>query len=177
MLLFPLLALFLPLVLAQGLGVSTSYWPVLSPSPTVPWVRGQKNLLSWRVAGGTGVQAFEIELHHWSRKVMQGALKIAYRYPMDALPGRYGNLGGGIEVELPSDIPTGEGFIVSFTSYYHGKVYAISEPFAILDQLPSNYTTPTGLASATYTATITSMPNPTQQWPLMLKGPEDKPSS
>ncbi|GMK57545.1 hypothetical protein CspeluHIS016_0403790 [Cutaneotrichosporon spelunceum] len=169
-----LLALCLPLVLGQGLGVSTSYWPVLSPSPTIPWVRGSPNLLSWRVAGGTGVQAFEIELHHYSRKVMLGSLKIAHRYPMDALPGRYANLGGTIEVELPADIPLGQGYIVSFSSYYHGKVYALSEPFAIVDQLPSNYTAPTGLGSPSRTASVTSMPNPTQQWALMLDGPEDK---
>ncbi|CAK9784161.1 hypothetical protein CC85DRAFT_298868 [Cutaneotrichosporon oleaginosum] len=173
MLLLPLL-LFIPLVIAQGLGVSTSYWPVLSPSPSTPWVRGQKNLLAWRVAGGTGVSAFEIELHHWSRKVMQGALKIARRYPMQALPGRYGNLGGSLEVEIPADLPATDGYMISFSSYYHGKVYAMSEPFAIVDSLPSNATAPTGVPSPSLTAVITGLPHPTQQWPLMLDGPEDK---
>lgn len=154
--------------------MSTSYWPVLSPSPTAPWVRGQKNLLAWRVAGGTGVDAFEIELHHWSRKVMNGAIKIARRFPNEALPGRYGNIGGEIQVDLGADIPTGDGFIIAFSSSFHGKVYALSEPFAILDAKPDNYTDhPAGLPDATVTATISNVASPTDQYPLSLKGKPD----
>lgn len=137
-------------------------------------MRGQKNVLAWRVAGGTGVQAFEIELHHWSRKVMNGAFKIATRFPNEPLPGRYANLGGEIEVDLGADVPAGDGFVISFSSSFHGKVYAVSEPFSILEAPPSNHTDrPQGLPEATVTATITNVPNPTDQWPLTLTGQPD----
>jgi hypothetical protein len=105
---------------------------------------------------------------------MQGALKIAHRVPMKALPGRYGNQGGSIDVELPADLPLADGYMISFNSYFTGKVYALSQPFAIVDALPSNYTTPTGLVAATHTAVITGLPSPLQQWPLELNGPKDK---
>lgn len=112
---------------------------------------------------------------------MNGAIKIAHRFPNEALPGRYGNIGGEIEVDLGGDVPLGDGFIIAFTSSFHGKVYALSEPFAILenrDAAPANYTDrPAGLPAATVTATISAIPNPTDQYPLSLSGKPDEPES
>lgn len=166
------LVTLLPLTLAQAaIGWSTIYWPVLTPSSTQPWVVGQKNLLAWRVAGGTGIPVFDIQLHNWNKKIMPGYIKLATQYPMQSLPGTYKNLGGEIEIDLDGSVPTGDGFVIAFTNMTHGNVYATSPPFSILAQAPSNYSdNPEKLPSATVTATLTHGANPTQQWAITLDG-------
>lgn len=104
---------------------------------------------------------------------MNGAIKIALRVPMERLSSGYKNYGGEIEVDLDGSVPTGDGFVIAFVETVHGQVYSISEPFSIVaaDAAPSNYTDrPGGLPTATATATLHDMPNPTMDWAVTLNG-------
>lgn len=48
---------------------------------------------------------------------------------MERLPSGYKNYGGEMEVDLGSNIPTGDGFYLLFMNTYHGEVYAKVCPF------------------------------------------------
>ncbi|WWC70603.1 uncharacterized protein I206_104554 [Kwoniella pini CBS 10737] len=155
---------FLPLAFS----LSTIYWPISYPSIDNPWVLGEKNLVAWKTGGGTGIESFDIQLHNSNRTIMVGFLPIALRVPMEKLPGKK-FYGGEIEVDLSSSLPTGDGFFLIFMNTYHGEVYAKSPKFSIYSSKPDNYTSP-DLPTATVTATITTVPNPTQQWAMTLNG-------
>ncbi|KAK4687176.1 hypothetical protein P7C73_g2948, partial [Tremellales sp. Uapishka_1] len=190
---FALLSILLaPLALA----VNTIYWPVSSPSPTYPWVIGSKNLLSWTTGGGSGIESFDVQLHNANRNIMVGFIPIALRVPMQRLTTGSKNYGGEIEVDLNGNMPTGDGFSLIFMNTLHGE----SQKFSIYSSAPSNYTavgtssaspsslffplanprnahpchapadTSTDLPTATITATLSELPNPTQQWALTLDG-------
>ncbi|KIR68479.1 hypothetical protein I312_100438 [Cryptococcus bacillisporus CA1280] len=161
--------IILPLIPFVSASVSTIYWPVSSPSPSNPWVLGEKNLLAWTTGSGTGVQSFDIQLHNANRSVMVGFLPIALRVPMERLPTGYKNYGGELEIDLGSEVPTGDGFYLLFMNTYHGEVYAKSKKFSIYASTPSNYTS-ADLPTATITATLLGAPNPTQQWAITLNG-------
>ncbi|ODN95244.1 hypothetical protein L198_04632 [Cryptococcus wingfieldii CBS 7118] len=162
--------LFLPFIAASS--VSTIYWPVSHPDPNNPWVIGENNPLAWKTGGGTGVQSFDIQLHNANKTVMVGFLPIALRVPMKRVNRVYG---GSLEVELDSGVPTGDGFFLVFMNTYHGQVYGKasrslhSKKFSILDATPSNYTA-SALPTGTVTATLDTVPNPTQQWAITLDG-------
>ncbi|AAW43128.1 hypothetical protein CNBD4010 [Cryptococcus deneoformans B-3501A] len=159
----------LPLIPFVSAGVSTIYWPVSNPDPSNPWVIGEKNLLAWTTGSGTGVQSFDVQLHNSNRSVMVGFLPIALRVPMERLPSGYKNYGGEMEVDLGSNIPTGDGFYLLFMNTYHGEVYAKSKKFSIYASTPANFTS-ADLPTATVTATLSEAPNPTQQWAITLNG-------
>ncbi|OCF31303.1 hypothetical protein I317_02207 [Kwoniella heveanensis CBS 569] len=160
-----LLLPFLPLVLS----ISSIYWPVTHPSATYPWVLGQKNLVAWTTGGGTGIDSFDIQLHNFNSSIMIGFIPIALRVPMERLPTGKKNYGGEIEVDLNVQLPTGDGFFLIFMNTYHGEVYSKSPKFSIYSSTPDNYTEP-DLPTATVTATVTTIPNPTQQWAITLNG-------
>ncbi|WVQ65950.1 uncharacterized protein L199_004128 [Kwoniella botswanensis] len=162
-----LLSLLLPF-LPLAFSLSTIYWPVTNPSETNPWVIGNKNLVAWKTGGGTGIESFDIQLHNSNRTIMVGFLPIALRVPMEKLPGKK-YYGGEIEVDLVDGLPTGDGFFLIFMNTYHGEVYAKSPKFSIYATKPDNYTDP-DLPTATVTATLTTVPNPTQQWAMTLNG-------
>jgi hypothetical protein len=146
---------------------------VINPTPANPWVIGQKNLLAWRVASDTGVEAFDVQLHNVQHGVLSGAVKIARNVPMQRLSSGYKNYGGQIEVDLDGTIPTGDGFIVAFVETVHGGVYTLSDPFSIVADAdkPANYTDrPGGLPTATVTATLHDKPNPTMDWAITMSG-------
>lgn len=60
---------------------------------------------------------------------MVGFLPIALRVPMERLPTGYKNYGGELEIDLGSEVPTGDGFYLLFMNTYHGEVYAKVRPF------------------------------------------------
>ncbi|ORY31448.1 hypothetical protein BCR39DRAFT_526817 [Naematelia encephala] len=166
-----LVALFALLLLPFSFAgtVSTIYWPISSPDTNNPWIVGQKNLLAWKTGGGSGVESFDIQLHNWNKTIMNGFIPIALRVPMERLPTGRHNYGGEIEVDLDLDMPTGEGFSLIFMNTLHGQVYTKSKPFSILASTPDNYTSP-DLPTATVTATITTLPNPQQEYAVTLNG-------
>ncbi|EIW73596.1 hypothetical protein M231_04202 [Tremella mesenterica] len=149
--------------------LSTIYWPVNYPNANSPWVVGQKNFLSWITGGGVGIESFDIQLHHWNQTILNGFYPIALRVPMERLSTGRKNFGGELEVDLDSSIPVADGYILVFMNTLHGSVYAKSQKFSILASAPSNYTS-ADLPTATATATLTGVPNPTQQWALTLNG-------
>lgn len=145
---------------------------MLNPTADSPWVLGQKNILAWRVASGTGIKSFDVQMHNFRHGVMEGAIRIAKNVPMERMSGGYRNYGGEIEVDLDGTIPTGYGFVIAFVESVNGQVYSISPPFSIVDSPPSNYTDiPEGLTAAATTATLHDAPNPTMQWAITLDGP------
>jgi hypothetical protein len=134
-------------------------------------VLGQKNLLAWRCASDTGVDAFDIELVNYDLSIMTGSIPIAYRVPNTRLTTGYKNYGGEIEVDLDGTVPTGDGFVLAFVEKVHGQVYTTSEMFSIVATAPDNYTAnPDDLPDATVTATLTQTPNPTMEWAITLTG-------
>ncbi|EJT48874.1 hypothetical protein A1Q2_08078 [Trichosporon asahii var. asahii CBS 8904] len=149
-----------------------AYWPVLSPSPSIPWVVGEKNILAWKTAAGLGIETFDVQLHNVDKKVMDGFIKLALRVP-HAAAGKYGTYGGELEVDLTEDVPTGDKFVVIFTESMHGQVYAKSEPFSIFKagEQPGNYSSnPDKVPEPKTTATLTEGPVPTQEWAITLSG-------
>lgn len=145
---------------------------MLSPSPSIPWVVGEKNILAWKTASGLGIPAFDVQLHNVDKKVMDGFIKLALRVP-HALQGKYGNYGGELEVDLDENVPTGDRFVVIFTESMHGQVYAKSDPFSIYKagDKPGNYSNnPDKLAQPKTTLTLTEGPVPTQEWAITMSG-------
>lgn len=145
---------------------------MLSPSPSIPWVIGEKNILAWKTAAGLGIETFDVQLHNVDKKVMEGFIKLAYRVP-HAAQGKYGTYGGELEVSLDDAVPTGDKFVIVFTESMHGQVYAKSDPFSILkpDDRPGNYTNNPGKVPEPKTSlTLTEGPQPTQEWAITLDG-------
>ncbi|ORX40240.1 hypothetical protein BD324DRAFT_616997 [Kockovaella imperatae] len=151
------------------LAVSSNFWPISQPTPDVPWIINGTNYVSWICGGASGIPSFDIQLLNHNKSIMVGFIPIALRVPMARLPTGQKNFGGELQIELGEDIPTGDGFSLVFLSSLHGQVYAKSKPFSILPAAPSNYTEPV-LPTATVTAILDTLPNPTQQWALTLNG-------
>lgn len=146
---------------------------MLSPSPSIPWVVGEKNILAWKTAKGLGIETFDVQLHNVDKRKMDGFVKLALRVPHTG-SGKYGNYGGELEVELGDKIPTGDNFLIVFTESMHGQVYAKSDPFSILAAAdkPGNYSNnPDGLKTPDTTVSLTEGPEPTQQWAITMSGP------
>ncbi|KAL7423110.1 hypothetical protein Q5752_002409 [Cryptotrichosporon argae] len=153
-----------------ALAYSTIYTPILSPTADLPWVINATNLFAWRMAGSTGIVSFDLQLHNPNKTIMNGFLDIALRVPNERLSTGYKNYGGEIEVDLDDTTPTGDGFVLVLLDSLHGQVYSISPMFSIYASAPANYSTVTGLPSATVTATLSQTPNPTQDWAITMDG-------
>lgn len=160
----------LSLLSAACASISTIYWPVTYPSATYPWILGEKNLLFWQTGGGSGIDSFDIQLHNNNKTILNGFIPIALRVPLERLPTGRKNFGGEMEVDLdPNVMPTGDGFRLIFMNTFHGQVYSVSPAFSILASKPANFTD-APLPTATVTATLTELPNPTQEWAKTLNG-------
>lgn len=86
------------------------YWPVTTPSATSPWVIGQPAAIVWTTGGGTGVMAFDIQLHNANRTIMEGFVKIAAQVPLvkEKSGSNKGRYGGQLGIDLTdTSIPTG----------------------------------------------------------------------
>ncbi|KAF8347170.1 hypothetical protein F5887DRAFT_957004 [Amanita rubescens] len=126
-----------------------AYFSFSQPNPSTKWQNNGLNQISWTQGKLDGVNSFDIEFTR---------ISVAGNWPV-AKGVSHTQTSLNIMVE---NLPSGDDYFVLFLNTTGGIVYAVSPRFTVL--APSNSSASTPKSNGSPTITVSSTPNPTQQF-------------